>query len=400
MKSTAFVFCSISFTLLSTIALGQNAVLPSNSQLNRTNAAPSMQGQTSAGENPVHIGPLDIGAGVYYRYISGGRIGDLSDGSVQEAGLVFNADLGESGNLFYSPHWSRYSDPQLGDRFSQEFGGNLGRNGSIHIGQWTVELSPEYSNGYQVLTETGELTQTESWGLDLIARYQINGETSVGVGTGYNSRDSERFNSSNNTNYQAFINRIFAPGINTSLIFIKGSEKTNTNFDAQYDQISASIGFQPSEKIYFSTQLGRQSRSFNVVDAPDYDSFVYSFGLNYTPIEYTRISIRAGRSVGTSLFDNQTRDNENLNIYLNQRVFGWVDLSLGIGRNSAKYLSAISANSEVRSDSYDYFDARLSAEVLKNTSISIFYRDQKNESDISQFGYRGDQHGIEVGYSF
>jgi len=404
MKFLAIIICSLSIALVECKIYAQSAVLPSNSQLSRGNAAPRMSGQSAAGDNPINIGPLSIGAGAYYRYVSGGRlrgsVGQLGDGSVQEVGLSFNGDLGETGTLYYSPRWSFYSDETLGNRFSHQFGADLGKDGSLHIGDWTVELSPEYSNKHEVLNETAELTQTETWGMDVIARYQINSSVSTGIGTGYRNRDSERYNSSVNKNYQAFITRLFGSGVSTSLIFSGGSENTDPNFNADYTQLSGSVGFQPSEITYFSALVGRQSRSFNVTGAPDLDSTIYSLGFNYTPIEFTSLSIRASSSVGSSLFSNQTRDNETVGIYLNQRLLGSVNLSLGYGQTKAKYLSALNANNEARSDNYDYVDARLSTSILKNVSASIFYRDQKNDSDSSQFRYDGDQHGVEIGYSF
>ncbi|MEC7906010.1 MAG: hypothetical protein VYC82_02165, partial [Verrucomicrobiota bacterium] len=145
---------------------------------------------------------------------------------------------------------------------------------------------------------------------------------------------------------------------------------------------------------------GQHVRSFNISGAPDLDSAIYSLALNFTPADFTEISIRANSSVDASLFTNQTRENETFSINLSQRLLDMLDLSLSYGETSAKYLAAIAANDVTRSDEYEFFDARLSFDILERGAISIFFRDLSNDSDDAFFGYDGSQHGVEANIAF
>jgi hypothetical protein len=146
--------------------------------------------------------------------------------------------------------------------------------------------------------------------------------------------------------------------------------------------------------------LGNQERSFNIAGVPDLSSTIYSLALNFTPIEFTDISIRSDSTVRASIFTNQTQENESVSINLNQRLFDLLNLSLSYGKRQSEYLAAVQSNAVARSDDYDFFDARLSFDVRQNVALSIFYRDQKNESDETFFGYDGSQHGVEARISF
>ncbi|MBL6910953.1 MAG: hypothetical protein ISR34_11095, partial [Pirellulales bacterium] len=188
------------------------------------------------------------------------RPGSLSETSLNEIGLTFKGELGNKGSLYYSPRWSSYSSDAFGDRFSHEFGGNIGDDGTINVGGWDIGFSPSYSQQHRILTETAQLTETENLGLGVNARYQINSATSFGLGSNYNLQDAERFNTQESLSYHAYISRELGADLSTSLTFTKGSQNTNTNFDADYDQLSASVNYQPSQFLYFSASLGQQER--------------------------------------------------------------------------------------------------------------------------------------------
>ena len=382
----------------------QSAIMPSGSSLSRSNSAPRMSGESKLGGDPLNVGPVTLRAGSYYRYISNANLrsqpGTLSDTSLSEMGLVFDGELGERGSLYYSPRWSDYSSSAFGNQFSHEFGGKIGNDGTMNIGGWDFEIQPFYSNQHRILTETAQLTETEDLGLGITGQYRLNSATSIGLGTDYSLKDSEGFNSRENHSYKAFFTRTVGNTVNTTLGYSDGRDKTNTNFDADYNQISVGVDYQPSEYLYFSAIIGQQERSFNIIGSEDLDSAVHSLRVNFTPLEFTTVSIRSNNSISASLFENQTSDNESLSVFLNQRLLGFIDLSLGLGKTEYSLLAANQSNQESRSDSYDFFDARVSAEVIRRLSLSVFYRDQENDSSISLYGFSGDQYGVSVFFSF
>lgn len=382
------------------LSIAQNVIAPNDGEWGDTYAAPALKGSTSQAAYANNFGQIGVNSSAFFRYTTGDDLRSNSDQSgdltTRAYGLRFQGIVGDLGNFSYAPSWESYSGGNYSDEFSQRFSGDAGFN----AGGWDIGFGQTYSDSSSIITETARQTPEESWGTRINGSYRLNSTLSTALGANFDSRDSEGFNSSKSTVFQASISQQLASDGTVTLSVSKGSDDTNEGFNADLTQYSGTFGYQPSEMVYVSATLGNQKRSFNIAGAPDLSSTIYSLALNFTPIEFTEISIRSDSSVGASLFTNQTSENESVSINLSQRLLDLLDLSLGYGKNKTTYLSAAQSNNVTRSDDYDYFDARLSIDVRQNTALSIFYRDQKNQSDDALFGYDSSQHGVEARISF
>jgi len=393
---------ALGLSVAATSLTAQNLVAPNDGAYRESRSAPMTPAQASSRSYARNIGAMGVDSSAYYRYTTGDDIrggsgeGGAGDFTSNEYGLRFSGAIGEVTTFSYSPNWRTYS----GGRYDDQFGQSFGLNGSVNVGGWQLGLIQTYSDSYYIITETATQTDEETIGTRVTGNYQVNSSLTAGWGASSNTRDSERFNSSDTTTFDAQISQLLPSNASVALILSAGEEDTNEGFNADFAQISGSFNYQPSEYLYISALLGQQERSFNITGAPDLDSAIYSLALNFTPADFTEVSIRADRSVGASLFSNQTRENETFSINLNQRLLDMLNLSLSYGENSASYLAAIAANDETRSDEYEFFDARLSFDIMERGAISIFYRDQSNDSDDAFFGYDGSQHGIEASVAF
>ncbi len=381
-------------------SIAQNVIAPNDGEWSDSYSAPALKGSSSQTAYANNFGQLGVNSSAFFRYTTGD---DLQGGSTQagdvttkEYGFRFQGIVGDVANFSYAPSWQNYSGGRYSDEFSQRFSGDA----AFNAGGWAVTFGQTYSDSSPINTETAQQTPTESWGSRLNGSYRLNSSLSAALGANYDTRDSEGFNSTKTTTFQASVSQQLASDGTVTLSISKGSDDTNTGFNADLTQYSGSFGYQPSEKVYVSAMLGNQKRSFNIVGAPDLSSTIYSLALNFTPVEFTNISIRADSTVGASLFTNQTQEDESVSINLNQRLLDLLNLSLSYGKEKSTYLAAVQSNNVARSDDYDFFDARLSVDIRQNTALSIFYRDQKNESDDAFFGYDGSQHGVEARISF
>lgn len=391
---------ALGFTVAATSVTAQNLVAPNDGAFRESRSAPMLDTQAASRSYARNIGAIGVDSSAYYRYTTGDDVrrgsNQNEDFSSNEIGLRFNGIIGEATNFSYSPVWRTYSGGRYDDDFSQS--ANL--SATANAGGWVVGFRQTYSDTSEIISETSEQTERETIGTNISGDYQINSTLTSGVGISWDSRDSERFNSRKTTAINGQISHLLPSDASVGLIFTAGEDNTNTDFNADFTQISGRFNYQPTEYLFVSALLGQQERSFNVTGAPDLDSTIYSLALNFAPAEFTEISVRADSNVGASLFSNQSRENQTFSINLRQRLLDLFDLSLSYGETSASYLAAEESNREVRSDDYEFFDARVSFPVLERGAISFFFRDQSNESDDAFFGYDGNQHGVEASIAF
>lgn len=383
------------------LSQAQNVIAPNDGAWNDSYAAPAVKGAASQQNYANNFGQVGINSSAFFRYTTGDDIQGRSstatgDVTSREYGLRFQGVVGDTANFSYTPTWQNYSGGRYSDEFNHRFTGNA----TFNTSGWDILFGQTYSDSSPINTETAQQTPEESWGTQLNGNYRLNSSLSAGLGATFNTRDSEGFNSTKSTIFQGFISQQLATDGILTLSVSKGSDDTNDGFNADLTQYSGRFGYQPSELLYVSAMIGNQKRSFNIVGAPDLSSTIYSFAANFTPAPFTEISIRSDSTLGASLFTNQTTENESLSVNLTQRLFDILSLSLSYGNEKSEYLNAVQSNQVIRSDDYDFFDARLSLDVRQNTAVSIFYRDQQNQSDDSFFGYDGSQHGIEARISF
>ena len=402
MNPRFLAIAALGLSVAATSLTAQNLVAPDDGAYRESRSAPMTSSQASSKSYARNIWGIGVDSSAYYRFTTGddSRGGSSESGAEDftsnEYGLRFSGVIGEATTFSYSPNWRTYS----GERYDDEFGQTLGLNGSVNAGGWQLGLEQTYSDSSYITTETAVQTDEETIGTRVTGNYQVNSSLTAGLGASWSTRDSERFNSSDTTTFDAQISQLLPSNASLALILSAGEENTNEGLDADFAQISGHFNYQPSDYLYVSVLLGQQERSFNISVAPDLDSTIYSLALNFAPADFTEISVRADSSVSASLFSIQTRENETFSINLNQHLLGMLNLGLSCGETSASYLSAIAANDETRSDEYEFFDARLSFDILERGAISFFFRDLSNVSDVALFGYDGSQHGVEANIAF
>ena len=285
--------------------------------------------QASSKSYARNIWGIGVDSSAYYRFTTGddSRGGSSESGAEDftsnEYGLRFSGAIGEATTFSYSPNWRTYS----GERYDDEFGQTLGLNGSVNAGGWQLGLEQTYSDSSYITTETAVQTDEETIGTRVTGNYQVNSSLAAGLGASWSTRDSERFNSSDTTTFDAQISQLLQSNASVALILSAGEEDTNEGFNADFTQTSGSFNYQPSDYLYVSVLLGQQERSFNI-SVSDLDSTIYSLALNFAPADFTEISVRADSSVSFAIFYSDPRE-RNLQYQLEPALAGYAQSRQG-----------------------------------------------------------------------
>lgn len=398
--------------VLSCIALqvyGQGILAPSggNQNVSRSNPTyfgkPNTSGVAQAitgGVNPYAWGPISVRPGLGFRYIYGdgllGQSGEQQDSSLQEISPNFDFEIGERFTANYSPTWRIYAD----EAFKDVVDHSAGFTGEGQLGTWTFGFDQDYGFRTQSLIEAGRQAEEESWSTSLNAFHPFTNSVYYNSSLIQDVRDVEDFTDSTQW---AFTNRLHyapSPHIDYAVSGTYGYTDIDPGLNMEFQQYTASIGFNPSEKTQIELEAGVDVREFDFSGAEEFSNPIFNATMSYSPRETTTLSASAERSYESSLFEDTVVEREGFRLNFRQRLLDKFDIDLGYNNTTSVFADELGSSVGARDDENESYDARLSAMVLYKIRMSAFYRHIRNVSNIDGFEFDSDQVGVEARYQY
>ncbi len=175
-----------------------------------------------------------------------------------------------------------------------------------------LSLSQTYSHTSTPVSETAQQTEQTEYVTTLGASYPINDRMSVNFGveqdfneyTGFGS--SKTWSTSDSINY-SFWTRLIA-GINVGGGYI--DQPQGDQYYQQFEQLQARVNWQ-TDKLSFPVSAGGEYQQFSTQGESPALTPIFNAAIQYQPFKDTQISLSAGQTVGSDLFQAATFANTN-----------------------------------------------------------------------------------------
>ena len=324
-------------------------------------------------------------------------VGANKDTSISTFAPGVTLELGSSWILNYTPTWVKYSEPTLTDSTSQSF--NL--NGAAKTSNWTLQYGESFQSSQDIMAQTATQTKQHSWDTTFSASREF-GQRSKYDGTlALNELYGDIFPDSKTWTTSHRLSSQITKKLNAGLGVTLGKIDFDSQDDMHYEQYSASIRWQSTEKIDLSIEGGFENRHFDTPGVGTLRSPTLQASLGYHPFEHTRISVTGIHAVSTSYLSSELVRNDGWSVSLNQRLLEKLNLSMSYNDQSNDYKGYATSNlPTVRKDTYKSFNTSLGVRLLKHWTLSAIYQNTKNTSDNAGFGFATVQYGIELSGGF
>jgi hypothetical protein len=336
---------------------------------------------------------------VVYRYLYGDGIqprpGVNTTTSLNSIGPGINLDLGQSWTINYNPTWMYYSNEEFRDSVDQ-----FARlAGIIAYGDWGFQLSQDYADTSQPLVETGTQTDQKTFNSMGVVSYQMGSKVLLDLSLKHNIVQSEGFSDYRDTTAALGFRYQITPQFDAGVSVGVGHVKIDGGGDMDYTQPQVRLNWKPTGKFTLSVDAGMDYRSFDS-GAADLENPILNASLAYQPVESTKLTIRAGRTVTPSYFNAELTENESWGAHLDQRLFQHFYLGIDYAHQDTNYESTVASAVSVRQDDTDTLNLRLSTAILKRATLAVFYTRSENESNLAGFGFTSEQTGVEFSYRY
>ncbi|MCF7762208.1 MAG: hypothetical protein K9N62_00890 [Verrucomicrobia bacterium] len=381
------------------------ASAPGTSQLP---GLPPLASLPFADQKPFQMGPVNIRPHFLYRYSTStgiqSRPGRSSDSAIQEVSPGVLLELGDHWMLDYTPSLRFYSSRSFQDSTDHSV---MFNGGTLYRG-WTFGLSQGYSRSLQPLAETASQAERESFTTAINAGYRLTSALSLQmgasqsiqfarqIGTSQELNNSRLWSSLNSLNYR--LTDKWGLGLSAG----GGYDDVGSGPNMAHEQVQGNINWRPSDKLHLSFNGGAEYRQFAGSGRPDAINPIFGMTVQ-SPFELTKttlFSIRANRTLSSSILQNTLNVTTDFGATLSQRLFKRLNLALNGGYRIDSFESTLSSLVETREDRSISFGARLSMAFLKRANASVFYQGSDSSSSRAGFGYSNTQAGVEISYRY
>lgn len=350
--------------------------------------------------SPFQWGPVSLRPHLNYSFSYGDGIQSSPDNPEktirQELSPGVTFLLGTHWTLDYTPSLSFYSS----DKFDDTLAHNVRLNGATTYGNWALGLSQTYSVSSDPLVETGRQTDQENFSTGLNGSYHFSDALWTDLAVNQNFRFADEFTDSREWSTTDWLNYQFFPGCFAGVGVGGGYVDMVTGSDNAYESLNGQVGWRPTEKISLHFNVGGETRQFLDSNSDTLINPIFGASISYSPLDVTTISLSANRGVSTSYFDNQVTENTGVQISLSQRLLEKLNLNVGFGYSTTKYVSGVQGQSLNREDSGTFFNVGLNCPIRTRMTAGVFYTYNENSSDNNGFGYNSTQVGFNLGYHF
>lgn len=322
--------------------------------------------------------------------------------------------------LVYAPSYRIFSDRQFHDTLDHY----LNLSASARLGSWTFGTSHALTITDEPEIQTARQTSETSYFAGANASYQASDKLSfvtsgsanflwtdtgnnnssrtnspipIGPPPGFNFtnlNDSATYSGSESINY-SFDERISVGGVVTV-----GYTEQSGGFNSMNEIYTGLAEWRPGSKLKLSVSGGFEDQQFLNTDAKDLLSPIFSASAAYQIFEQTSFNLSAGRTVMPSLLQNEVMETTQLGVGVQQRLLGFMQLSLAFGYHTTDYKFVLNNLSNSRSDSGAIYTADLSFPFLTHGNFGLFYQYSQNSSSVKGFGYSSSQVGANLSWAY
>lgn len=357
-------------------------------------------------EPPFELGPARFRPHLLYRFLYGDGIaaqpGQQHKTVIHELYPGMFLQLGNHWNLDYTPVLRFYLNKQFRDTTDH----NVSLNGASVVEDWAFGFSQNYVSSSQPLVATGSQTDTETFSTGLNAVYRMSSAASLELGASQNflfvgqSAPGESLTDTRSWSTMDWLNYQFSPKIAAALGAGFGYDSFRGGSDMTSEQVQGRIVWNPGAKLNVALSGGAEVRQVVDSDAPDLVTPIFGASLRYQIFEATTFGLGASRVVSPSLFLDQVTETTSVSATLHQRLLKKLFLDLSGGYTQSTYRFTVFGFNLTREDKGNFFNARLSATLLKRGTGAIFYQIGENSSTATVFAFSTSQVGFEMGYRF
>jgi len=361
--------------------------------------APSVGG-FEAGGDLLQWGPITAQPRLTYRFEHNSDVaneqGVRRSTNLHTVSTGLGLRLTEQWSLDYGLSWQNYTREGFDDSVDHRFS----LNGLALLGEWELRASAGYSLDSPTLVDAGRQTRDERFDVGLDASRMLRSQWFWDASLSLDQQDTSGFSRDRSIDFTSWLRHQLTPLMDVSVGGSYGISDVDPGTDFEHARLQGRFGWSPTEKLSFNAQVGRDFRNFEDIDAPQLDNTTFSVGLQYRPVETTTLSLNADRGVGSSIFANQSTEDESYGARLRQRLFGFLFLDVSYREEQTAFIDGTAGNVEQRDDDTETIDVQLSATLLDRFNVRLFFRNTKNATNQNDFAFSSDQSGLEVGVRF
>ena len=275
----------------------------------------------------------------------------------------------------------------------------LGLSQDVRILDGTNLSSLSNTTGAQANTDVGRATRVNTYTTTVNASYDLTGKLFLSSQLGYAISDYETLISSQVASGNIYINYVYSPKLVIGLGATGGVNSSDgPTADETFEQMNVRANYIVSGKISLSISGGIEFRQFGGGDSV---SPVYEIAGSYRPFENTTVTIAGSRHTNSSAaLAGQDYSETSISLTFSQRLFGRVNLGLGVGYTNSEYLNTSTGASTARTDDYFYVEPSIDLNITRYWSIGVYYLYRQDSSTLAFFSFYDNQFGVRTSLTF
>lgn len=236
----------------------------------------------------------------------------------------------------------------------------------------------------------------------LDASYDVSGKSFLTGGLSYVVSDYESLISSEVLQGNIGFNYNYSPKLVVSVGGGGGINKVDSgNPDQTFQNVNGRISYSAGGKLNFHASGGVEFRQFEGEGRGQYVSPTFDIGANYQPFDGTTLSLRASRSTQNSaVLEGQDFASTSIYVSARQRFMRRFTFSMGAGYENAEYFATRAGLIASRNDDYFFVQPSVDVTLTRFWTVGAFYLRRQSESSIPQFGFKGNQVGVQSTLTF
>lgn len=303
-------------------------------------------------------------------------------------------------DVFYSPAFDLYANQSNQDSFNQLVGVLY----QHRFSKLDLGLEQDYSKQSSTSAAAGTLVTSDIYTTTGTADYaysdrlSLTGNVTQTV-TGY---EATGFSSSNewvgNTYFLYKLDSKLSVGLGPAVGFLDIGAAPNQTFE----QILGHVDYRYSRKLSFSLSAGAEDRQYQGSATGDKISPVFTLAGTYHPFIDTTLTLSGSRSYQPS-YNTPGQDylDTNVSLTASQLFLQKFTYNLGLGYENDGYEAAgIVLTGPTRSDDYFYATTSVGWNPNKWMMTSIFYKYQKDDSNLAAATFDDNQVGLSLSLSY
>ena len=352
------------------------------------------------GETPFQAGSLRLRPHVQYRYVHASGLtaapGQQVDSEINSLSAGVTLDVGKYWGVDYTPSWTYYSSAAYRDTVDH----NVVVRGATVYDDWVLSFAETFSISSPTLIETAQQTKQRAWSTQVGTIYSFNELLQLETTGNLNELYTDISPDMRDWSLTNWLSSKFARDIDGALGLVIGYTDIVGLPDRTYQQYLARANWRFTQKLTLSVSGGLDVRHSKTSNVADLKNPLFQLSLGYRPFDTTTITVTGSRTVSNSYFVDEVTDGSQVNINLEQRLFGKLFLSTGYSHYETDYNSTTVNSPITRSDSINSFNARLTTQLFQRLTVAAVYQSSKNNSSLEAFTFSSNQYGLELGFRY